>query len=289
VPDSSRVGDFSLAWGESLRWDDRRRRLYFVDCGAQTLHWLEGAKPPLHTLQLPSLPTGLALTEDGRLVAALDEGLHIVDPEDGSTELLSPYPEAMGGRANDANADLDGNLVTGTLNMAPGPGSYWWFSANEGWRQLDAGISSANGPVVIDLDSARTLVIGDTLAARVYAYPYDGARGTVGERRLFVDTTPLGGLPDGACADGEGGVWRCVLGSGVIAREPAADGRQSVVSTGVELPSDVTFGGAELDTMFFVSIAVDVGGVHVTSPHAGALMRVDGTGFRGRAEPRFRL
>ena len=75
----------------------------------------------------------------------------------------------------------------------------------------------------------------------------------------------------------------------MIAREPAADGRQSVVSTGVELPSDVTFGGAELDTMFFVSIAVDVGGVHVTSPHAGALMRVDGTGFRGRPEPRFRL
>ena len=36
-----RIGDFTLTWGESLRWDDRRRRLYFVDCAAQTLHWLD--------------------------------------------------------------------------------------------------------------------------------------------------------------------------------------------------------------------------------------------------------
>ena len=31
----SRVGDFTLGWGESLLWDDRRDRLYFVDCATQ--------------------------------------------------------------------------------------------------------------------------------------------------------------------------------------------------------------------------------------------------------------
>ncbi|HEV2369573.1 MAG TPA: hypothetical protein VGR90_06835, partial [Acidimicrobiales bacterium] len=44
---------------------------------------------------------------------------------------------------------LDGNLVTGTLNLAEGPGSYWWFSAAAGWRLLDEGIGNANGPVVL--------------------------------------------------------------------------------------------------------------------------------------------
>lgn len=283
------VAGISLVWGESLRWDDRRQRLYFVDCGPQTLHWLEGAEPPLQTLQLPSLPAGLALAEDGRVVAALDDGLHVVDPDQGTTELLSPYPDGMGGRANDANADLDGNIVTGTLNMGPAPGSYWWFSATRGWRQLDDGISNANGPVVVDIDGQQTLVIADTIAGSVYAYPYDGASGTVGERRMFLDTGPLGALPDGACADAGGGVWTCLLGLGNIARHAFGDGREIAVATGVELPSDVTFGGPDLDVMFFVSIAVDFGGVHVTSPHAGCLMRVDGTGFRGRPEPRVRL
>ena len=59
-----------VRWGESLRWDDVRQRLYFVNCAKKTLHWLEGGEPPLHTLQLDSLPTGLVLTPDRRLVGS---------------------------------------------------------------------------------------------------------------------------------------------------------------------------------------------------------------------------
>jgi sugar lactone lactonase YvrE len=284
----ARIGDFSLLWGESVRWDDRRQRLYLVDCATQTLHWLDDAAPPLESLKMPSMPAGLVLADDGRLVAALDDGLHVVDPDAGTTELLSPYPDALGGRANDANADLDGNLVTGTLNIVAAPGSYWWYSTTDGWRQLDDGIGNANGPVVVDIDGERTLVFADTQASALYAYPYDGTRGSVGARRIFADTSEVGGMPDGACADADAGVWSCVLGPGRIVRY-AKGSAQHVIETGVELPSDVTFGGEQLDRMFFVSIAISIGDVEITSPNAGALMVVDDTGFRGRAEPRFRL
>jgi len=151
---------------------------------------------------------------------------------------------------------------------------------------LDDGVSNANGPVDLVIDGKRTLVFADTVAGRVYAYQYDG---TVGERRLFVDTGPLGGLPDGACADAEGGVCTCVVGAGDIVRHSPTGDRDIVIDTGVELPSDVTFGGADLETMFFVSIAIDIGGIHVTSPNAGRVMRVDNTGIRGRPEPRVKL
>jgi sugar lactone lactonase YvrE len=201
---------------------------------------------------------------------------------------LTPYPEGLGGRANDAAADLDGNLVTGTLNIVPAPGSYWWYSTAEGWQHLDDGIGNANGPVVLDVDGARTLVFADTQASKLYAYDYDGATGTVGPRRVFGDTEPLGGTPDGACADDAGGVWGCVLGPGKLARHTAG-GVDVVLDTGVEQPSDATFGGPELDRLFFVSIAVSLPGTEVTSPDAGALMVAEGTGFRGRPEPRFRL
>jgi sugar lactone lactonase YvrE len=222
------------------------------------------------------------------LVAALDDGLYLIDPDARTYELLTPYPEGLGGRANDANADLDGNLVTGTLNLAPGPGSYWWYSVTYGWRQLDDGIGNANGPVVLDLDRAPTLVIADTQASALYAYTYEGKAGRAGNRRVFAQTAELGGVPDGACADERGGVWSCVAGSGRIARY-TEHGLDQVIETGVELPSDVTFGGIDLGAMFFVSIALSVGGVQVSSPYAGALMRIEDSGFRGRPEPRFRL
>jgi sugar lactone lactonase YvrE len=284
----TRVGDFTLTWGESLRWDDRRDRLYLVDCATQRLHWLEGGEPPLQSMQLPSMAAGVVLTEGNQLVACLDDGLHIVDPDAGTTELLAPYPAGMHGRANDANADGSGNLVTGTLNMVPAPGASWWYSAARGWRLLDDDIGNTNGPVVIDVDGQSTLVLGDTPAAAVYAYPYDGSAGTVGERRVFGDHAPLGGMPDGATADAENGVWSCVLRTGKIARFTAS-GLDRTIDVPLANPSDVTFGGRDLDRMFVVSIALNLGEDTEPTPEAGWVMAFDDLGVAGRPEARFQL
>jgi sugar lactone lactonase YvrE len=284
----TRVGDFTLTWGESLRWDDRRDRLYFVDCATQKLHWLDGGGPPLHVLQLPSMAAGLVLTEGDQLVACLDDGLHVVDPDAGTTSLLAPYPAGMHGRANDANADGSGNLVTGTLNLVPAPGASWWFSAAGGWQLLDDDIGNTNGPVVIDVDGQSTLVLGDTPAAVVYAYPYDGRAGTIGERRVFGDHRALGGMPDGATADTENGVWSCVLGAGKIARFTAS-GLDRSIDVPMANPSDVTFGGPDLDRMFVVSIALNLGESAEPAAEAGWVMAVDGLGVAGRPEARFQL
>jgi L-arabinonolactonase len=284
-----RVGDFALMWGESLRWDDQRQRLYFVDCASHRLHWLEGAEPPLHTLQLPSTPTGVVLADDGRLVIALDDGLNVVDPDNERIDLLTPYPPGLGGRANDATADLDGNIVTGTLNLVPADGSYWWYSPSRGWRHLDSGISNANGPAVLDLDGRSTLVFADTPAAVIYAYDYDGTAGHVRNRRVFANTAEIDGAPDGACVDRDGGVWSCVLRAGKIARY-TTDGLADTIDATVELPSDVTFGGPDLDQMFFVSIAVSLDDYSpITHGDAGRLMVVDDRGHRGQPETRVHL
>jgi sugar lactone lactonase YvrE len=284
----SRIGDLSMQWGESVRWDDERQRLYFVDCATHQLYWMDDLEAPPRSFKLPTMPAGIVPCTDGRLVIALDDGLNVVDPDDERVELLAPYPKEMNGRANDAAADLSGNLVTGTLNLMEGPGSYWWFSARDGWQQLDDGISNTNGPVVLDNDGEHTLVIADTPANRLYAYDYDGTAGAVTGRRVFADTGELDGSPDGACADDGGGVWSCVLGPGRIVRY-TTDGVTDQLDATVELPSDVTFGGPNLDRMFFVSIAVAIGDIEIRSPNAGALMVADDTGYRGRTEPRFRL
>lgn len=286
--DVSRVGDFTLDWGESLRFDDRRGRLYCVDCATQRLHWLEDAEPPLHTLQLPSMPAGLVLTEGNEVVACLDDGLYVVDPDAGTWELLAGYPAGMHGRANDAQADGSGNLVTGTLNIVAAPGAAWWYSATEGWRLLDDDIGNANGPVVIDVDGESTLVLGDTTAGVAYAYPYDGAAGTVGDRRVFADHAALHGAPDGAAADAAGGVWSCVLRRGQIARFTDS-GLDRVVDVPVPNPSDVAFAGPGLDRLFVTSIAFDLGDGMQPTTESGWLLAVDGLGATGRPEPRFAL
>jgi L-arabinonolactonase len=229
------------------------------------------------------------LTDDGRLVIALDDGLNLVDPDTGHVEVLAPYPEGLGGRANDAAADLDGNVVTGTLNLVPADGSYWWWSARAGWRQLDTGIGNANGPAVIDHDGELTLVFADTHAAVLYAYDYDGHAGQVANRRVFADTRELDGVPDGACLDRDGGVWSCLLNAGKIVRY-TGEGRTATLDATVDYPSDITFGGPGLDRLFFVSIAVRLDDyTPITAGDAGRLLVIDDVGHHGRPEPRLHL
>ena len=71
--DITRIGEFVLGWGKSLVWDERRQRLYFVDCAAQTLHWLDDGDDELHTFKPPSMPTGIVPTEDGALGSRVSE------------------------------------------------------------------------------------------------------------------------------------------------------------------------------------------------------------------------
>ena len=280
----SAVGDVVLSWGESARWDDRRQRLYVADCAAQTLHWLEGGEPPLETMRLPSMPTGIVLAEDGRLVVCLDDGLHVVDVDAGTTELLSPYPDGLGARANDATADAAGNVVTGTLNLGVAPGSVWQYSvAGERWTRLVDGIANTNGPCVIDDGAA--LVVGDTPANSVYRFDYDAGAATAGGRTLVSDHGALGGSPDGSAADAEGAVWSCVLAANKLARLDGG-GVDRVVDVPVGNPSDVAFGGPALDTVFVTAIALGAEGG--TFP-PGTLLRGSGLGVTGRPEYRVDL
>ena len=276
----SRVGAFSLGWGESLVWDDVARRLYFADCAAQAIHWLEDGQEELHTFQAPSMPAGLVPTTDGRLVAILDDGIYDIDVDAGSAAVLTPFPEQIGGRCNDACADLDGNLITGRLNLGPEEGSAWWFSRRDGWRLLDDDISNTNGPAALVIDGVMTLVIGDT-SAEYFAYAYDGATGTVGPRRVFGDTSTLAGGPDGSTVDADGGLWCALFGGGQLARFTAA-GLDRTVALPVANPTDVTFGGADLDRLYVTSVA-GPDGVGLD----GALLVIDGLDERGRVEPRF--
>lgn len=282
-----RVGAFGLTWGESLRWDDERQRLYFVDCARSTLHWLETAEPPLHTFPLPSLPTEPVLIRGPELVVCLADGIWVVDPDSKRSERLATYSAGMHGRANDANADAAGNLVTGTLNLAPGPRSLWRFSSSDGWSQIDDGIGNANGPVALTLDGEPSLIIGDTLASMIYAYPYEPNSGIVGARRIYANYRDMGGAPDGASADAAGGVWSCVLRAGKLARL-LPSGVDRLIDLPVPNPSDVAFGGAGRDRLYLTSIAVDLGD-GPPPEEAGWLMVLDGLGVEGMPEQRFGL
>ena len=292
----SSIGDFVLDWGESLVWDDRRQRLYFIDFLRKRLCWLEDAAPPLRELALPMFPTGVALADDGRLLVALDDGLYLLDVDNEKRDFLAGYPAELGKRVNDMTVDPAGNLVTGSLNIgvSPGggraPGSYWRYASDSGWRMLDDDITNANGPVCVPDDEGSRLIFADTPAQKLFSYAYDPEAGAVEPREVFADVSEVGGFPDGACATSDGDILSCVLGRGVIAHYDGGGLRQ-LIDAGSEQPSDICFGGPDLDRVFIVSIRVDLkrGWGAPKSKFAGRLLSIENAGLAGVPEHRFRM
>ncbi|HUR77610.1 MAG TPA: SMP-30/gluconolactonase/LRE family protein [Acidimicrobiales bacterium] len=275
-----RVGDFTLQWGESLVWDEQRSRLYFVDTLGMALHWLDDGSTELQTFVTPQMPSGMVATPGGQLVVTMDDGLYVVDADAGSCSLLAAYPSQLDGRCNDMCADLDGNLITGKLNLGPAEGSSWWYQpSSDTWKLIDDDISNTNGPTVAELDGAMTLVIGDS-SKHYFAYDYEPSTGTVGPRRMFGDVTELGpspgtpGVPDGATLDDQSGLWCALPRSGKLVRF-TTKGLDGEIEVPFEFPTDVTFGGPDLDKLYVVAVNE---GLYV----------VDGVG-RGRVEPRAAL
>ena len=70
---------------------------------------------------------------------------------------------------------------------------------------------------------------------------------------MFGDTSALDGLPDGATLDADGGLWCALVGGGQLARFTTA-GLDRTVALPVTNPTDVTFGGPDLDRLYVVSI-----------------------------------
>ena len=274
-----RVGDFTTTWGESLVWDERRSRLYFVDTLANAIHWLDDGSVQPQSLFTPQLPSGMVAAEDGRLVVTFDDGLYVVDTDANDWQLLSPYPERLGGRCNDMVADFEGNLITGKLNLGPAEGSAWWYQpSTDTWKLLDDDIANTNGPTVAELDGQMTLIIGDS-SAHYWAYDYEPSTGAVGPRRMFGDVTGMGpdggnGVPDGATLDDQGGLWCALPRSSRLVRFTTA-GLDGTIDLPFEHPTDVTFAGPNLDRLY------------VTAINEG-LYVIEGVG-RGRVEPRAQL
>jgi L-arabinonolactonase len=147
---------------------------------------------------------------------------------------------------------------------------------------LDAGISNTNGPNVAVADHTITLYVGDT-SADYYRYRYDATTTTVNAREVLGDVGNLAGAPDGAALDDEGGMWCALVGGCQLARFTDS-GLDRTLAFPVVNPTDVAFGGPDLDRLYVVSI-----GMGAEDDVDGALLAIDGLGIRGRLEPRAQL
>jgi L-arabinonolactonase len=284
----TRVDAPLCAGGENPMWDGAVQRLYYIDNTGKKVHSLAPGTGETISLDMPSVITTLVLREGGGAVVTLRTGIHFLDLKTGALELVDPLSDPPGYVYNDGKVDSRGRFLIGasTANFAsPGPdGGLFSLDPDRSVTRLDSGVHFSNSPCWSP--DERTFYFSDSWLDTTYAYDYDIDTGAVANRRTFVNTRELGGLPDGATVDADGLFWVAIYQGGKIAAY-RPDGRlERTIDMPVKLVSSLAFGGANLDRLFVTTIAHGIHGDEIEEG-AGALYVIDDLGVKGRPEHRF--
>lgn len=206
--------------GEGALWYADEHALYFLDITGRKVHRYEPASGVTRSWETPGAVGSMALRQGGGAVVAMKDTVHALDLEIGAcaplARLEGAHPRAT---FNDGKVDRRGRYLIGLCEgdmSDPQPiGGLYSLGADHRFGELDRGIHFSNSPC-FSPDGA-TLYFADSLPNAVWAYDYEQETGQASGKRLFADTTELGGMPDGATTDSDGLVWMAIFRAGKLA------------------------------------------------------------------------
>ena len=272
--------------GEGPLWDCHEQALYWVDSYAPRLYRYDAESTKICTWDLPGKQVGsVALRQRCGLILAMDQGFYAFDLQTGEVESIAqPLAGREHLRLNDGKVDPFGAFVAGGMNIdfrqhenCP---MFRLTPALEVEEILD-GFDCFNGPCFSE--DGKLLYVTGRRDGMIEVFDYgEGQRPRHG--RVFFDNCN----PDGATVDADGYVWSAQWDDACLLRitpEGRIDTRLAIPG---QVVSSLTFGGAGLDTIFVTTIGDAVHGARPRGKSPGRLLVIENSGFRGRAEPRFK-
>lgn len=215
-----------LELGEGPRWDAAARRTLLVDIlGGRVLRRPAGQAH--YDVTAVDGHVGAVAPVSGdttRLLAAIDDGVGLVDLGTGAVAWLARPERARSGRVrmNDGACDPQGRFVVGTMSYdeQPGAGRLWRIDGRGRVEQLLDRCTVPNG-LVWSGDGSHLFHV-DSGHGTITRYRYDD--GGVHQPEVIYRPADGDGTPDGMCGDADGTLWVAFWG-GACVRRLTTDGR----------------------------------------------------------------
>lgn len=281
--------------GESLVWDERRQKLFWVDIPAKAIHCLDPASREHKVWNTPEIATSIGLRDDGGAIVGLRQTLAFWEFDDRFNEVCKVEPDRPDNRLNEGVVGPDGAYWVGTMqNNINADGSARELEAATGkiYRFRADGTIGALSDDLFGITNtmawrSNRFITADTPSNVIYSYDWDARTGKLGDRQIWQSGFDRG-LPDGSCLDSEGFLWNCRAARGGCVVRFSPDGKLDRV---VELPcstaTSCAFGGPELDTLYVTTARFKMSEEHLRSmPNEGALCSFR-PGVRGVVPNRF--
>lgn len=264
----------------------------------QALHWLDIFRPSINIYDpatgenrvIPVAETIYAagFAEDGGYIASLDSGFALLDARGRIRRVLANPNASRAVNFNDGRVDRHGRFWSGTMakDWTSPVGSLWRLDGDGEVTEMDTAVILANG-IGFSPDD-RVFYFTDFARRTVFAYPFDVAAGTLGERKVFVTLDEKDGKPDGMTVDADGHVWIAHWDGWCVTRHDPAGREVARIAFPIQRPTSVAFGGEDLSTLYVTSATMALEAHELArSPLSGALFAVE-TPYRGQPESNFR-
>lgn len=286
----TKLGDAPDALGESPVWDCAASCLWWIDGVAGTILRLRFEDcAPVERFVIGGHIGGIALASEGRLIVARGHEFLVFDPDTKSTSRLLYLADAdTNMRLNDTKLDRQGRLICAGMGRPGRPlGDVHQVDCAGQHSILASGLQIGNG--VCFSPDGRRLYFSDTSARKLFICDYDPANGHAGPHRVHIDTASLGSGIDGATVDRSGNLWATFIHSAEIACFSPDKKLLCKIPAPTDLPSSLTFGGPNMQTLFVTSIR-DSGTGRAVSQHldGGHVFAIDGIGATGLSEAHFK-
>jgi sugar lactone lactonase YvrE len=152
--------------------------------------------------------------------------------------------------------------------------------------RMDGDFIVGNG-IAFSPDDSR-MYLADSRDETVWVYDFNVADGAISGKRRFFSTADIDGRVDGATVDSEGNYWCALVHGAAVACISPAGRMIERIAVPARHPTMVTFGGPRLDQLYVTtSLQLLPENDRSSWPQAGALLRIDGLGATGLAEPFF--
>jgi sugar lactone lactonase YvrE len=265
--------------GEGPVWDEKTNRIYWIDIRSRHIHHIDLSTTSKHvvTVELEQMIGSLALRAQGGIVAALQHGFYIIDPDSGKHTLLSdPEQQLEGNRFNDGKCDPAGRFWAGTMamNEVDAEGSLYSIDGVGKVMKHVSHIGVSNG--LAWNVQADTMYYIDSPTREVKAYDYDLHTGNITRPRTVITFDPQEGYPDGMTIDEEGMLWIAHWEGWQVSRwNPHTGKKLSSIRVPVSRVTSCVFGGTQMNELFITSAHVGLNEAERSQqPHAGSMFHV---------------
>lgn len=276
---AKQITDPVAAHGEGPVWWPRLGVLRFVDLFAGVIVTIEKTGRPSRRHIGSAVAACIRPRQGGGAIMATERGIAVADRDD--LRDVRPWGGFISDarqRCNDGACDPHGRFYIGSTSFMQVPEVAALY-------RIDPGAASAT-PVVWGLTISNglawsadgtTAYLNDTEIGVTYAFDYTFERG-LQNQRVFIETPPERGRPDGLCVDAEGGLWVAMHGAGRVDRFDAAGTLTESVELPVDGPTACTFGGPDYRTLYITTSRT--GPSAGDDGRAGSIFAVD-PGVRG--------